>query len=177
MFENVVEVFTGVLAATDYVKDLPGLLARMTLEPWPMLYVDHKVACRVRPHRPTHRLTPEQVNSYGQVEPVFPGVDAGRVADPDVVQRGYVELTIKQVRRDRQVMVVFRSDLEALLAVGVNTVQADQRLQPLLADAYALVTNHLPDACSAVSTHRLGGNGLDVHQYRRVTRGLRCPTA
>jgi len=87
------------------VKDQPGLLVRVALEPCHAQRVDDDVARRVLAHRPAHHLTTEQVDHHSEEQPDLVGGDAGDVTDPDLVRGAHDELAVEQVGGDRQVVV------------------------------------------------------------------------
>jgi len=164
VFEQIPEVFTGVLAAAVAMKNQPRLLAGMTFEPRHAQRVDDDIAGHVLAHRPTHDLTAEQVDHHGQEQPALVGSDVGDVTHPDLVRRGHRELAVEQVGGDRQVMVAVGGHLEPFLALRANAVFLHQRLQPMLAHADAIVAELTPDAGSAVAATGLRLDRLDVHQ-------------
>src|ERR1700732_1371891 len=55
-------------------------------------------------HRPADDLAAVQVHDGGQIEPALIGLDVGEIGEPDSVRRGGGEVSLKQVRRDREVV-------------------------------------------------------------------------
>ena len=163
-FENIPEVFTGVLTAAVAVKHQASLLTRVPLEPRHAPCIDDDVPRHVVAQRPAHHLATEQVNHHGQKQPAFFRGDIRDVTHPDFVRRCHNELPVEQVRRNRQIMIAVGGDFEAPLSFGTNAVQLHKLLHALLAHTNASGKQFLPGAWPAIAASRFGMDGLDVHQ-------------
>ena len=82
LFEYLVEVVAGVLAAAIAVKDQPGFSIWTAPESSHLQGVDDQVTPHIRLHRPTHHTATEQIDDHGQKQPTFFGVDTVQAYDP-----------------------------------------------------------------------------------------------
>ena len=88
LFEHLVEVVAGVLAAAIAMKDQLVVSIWTALEPGHLQGVDDQVAPHIGLHRPAHHTATEQIDHYGQKQPAFLGGNVGDVAGPRLVGRG-----------------------------------------------------------------------------------------
>src|SRR5450759_4322149 len=90
---------------------------------------------------------------------------------PRPIGRGHGEVTVQQVRRDRQVMLAVGGCNSKLpLAASMNAMLPHQPLHPLLAHANALHPQLPPDARPSVRSAILRIHGADMHQQRFIAQ-------
>src|ERR1039457_2481031 len=153
------------------MKNQPGLATRMAAEPSHLEGVDYELTPHVFSQRPTHHLAVEQGQDHRQKQPSFVGRDVSNVAEPYLVGLSPGEVTIQQVRYNRQAMSAVRGrDPETALAAGANTVLLHQPLYPLLAHANALRPQLSPDPRPAVGSAIRRIHGADMHPQSLITQ-------
>src|SRR6202030_1768213 len=114
-------------------------------------------------HRPADDLAAVQVHDGGQIEPALIGLDVGDIGEPDSVRRGGGEVSLKQVRRDREVVTAVggahppwpRHD-------GPDTVTAHQSLDATAACPAALGPQLGMDARAAIASVGIAMDPLDI---------------
>src|SRR5664279_1024692 len=169
LFEYLTEVGAGVLAAAIAMEDQPRLLTWIALEPGHLESIDHKVTLHIRPHRPAHHSTAEQIDHYSQEQPAFLGRNIGQITNPRLVGRGHDELAIKHVGRNRKtVLAVSGGNAEPPLATSLDTVLLHQPLHPKFAHANALRPQLPPDARPSIRAAILRIDGADMNQQCSV---------
>ncbi len=113
----------------------------------------------------------EQIDHYSKKQPAFLGGNVSDVAGPRLVGRGWGEVAIQKVRRNRQIVpAVGGCDTKAPLAAGANAVLLHQPLHTLLAYANALSSKLPPDPRPAVNSTSLCRGRTDVRQQRLVAQ-------
>src|SRR6202166_3459455 len=156
----------AILAATVTVEDQARL--RTAAKPCHTQRIRHQLRAHVRLHRPAHHLTAEQVENDGQKQPTLVRPDVRDVRSPDLVGTRGREVSLQQVRCDRQAVVAVCRDLEPAFGLRLDAVQLHEPLDTILADANALGQQLLPHARPAVLAFGFGVHGLDVHQQSVV---------
>src|SRR6202035_3952371 len=114
-------------------------------------------------HRPADDLAAVQVHDGGQIEPALIVLEVGDSGEPDSVRRGGGEFSLKQVRRDREVVTAVggahppwpRHD-------GPDTVTAHQSLDATAACPAALGPQLGMDARAAIASACVAVDPLDV---------------
>jgi hypothetical protein len=164
--KQVLEVTTAILAATVTVEDQARL--RKAAKPRHTQRIRHQLRAHVRLHRPAHHLTAEQVENDGQIQPTLVRPDVRDVRSPDLVGTRGREVSLQQVRCDRQPVVAIGRDLEPAFGLRLDAVQLHEPLDTILADTNALGQQLLPHARPAVLAFGFSVHGLDVHQQSVV---------
>ena len=80
-----------------------------------------QILCHALPHGVTDQLAAVQVFQAGQIQSAFVGCQISDTSDPDPVGRGYLEILVQQIRRNRQHMLRMHRGLELAF---LSTTQA-----------------------------------------------------
>src|SRR5262249_48038415 len=113
--------------------------------------------------RPADDLAAVEVHDRSQIKPALIGFDVGDVGEPDPGRRDGKEITLKQVRGDREIVTTVggahpswpRHD-------GPDTVTAHQSLDATAARPTALDSQFGMDARAAIAAVCVAINPLDV---------------
>src|SRR5579863_9374538 len=125
----------------------------------------------LRSHGPAHHLAAEQVDDHRQEQPAFLGGNVRDITSPGLVGPGRSEVTVQQVRRDRQVMLAIGGHHpETPLAASSNAVFLHQSLHPLFAHANAALDQLPPDARPTVGAAMFRVHRADMRQQRGITQ-------
>jgi hypothetical protein len=135
-----------------------------TPEPRHSQRVRNQLRAHVGLERPSHDLATEQIQDDRQIQPALVGPEIGDVCRPDLIGFRRREVTLQQVRRDRQIVIrVRRRDVLALVPC-TNAMLRHQLANPLLAHAHATREQFLPHARPAIFAFDLRVNHLDVRE-------------
>src|SRR5260370_27876796 len=164
--KEVLEVTTAILATAVAMDD--QVRFRPAAKPRHAQRVRHQLRAHVWLHRPAHHLTAEQVEDDGQKQPTLVRPDVRDVRSPDLIGTRGREVSLQQVRCDRQAVVAVCRDLEPAFGLRLDAVQLHEPLDTILADTNALGHQLLPHARPAVLAFGFSMHCLDVHQQSVV---------
>ena len=106
----------GLPLSVCHSKSLPGLRCQIATSSASFTNRGSHVLC----HWPTAYLPGIQVNDDRQIQPAFPGMDVGDVADIDLIGMCYRELASQVVWGNGQVMPGVRRRFDNLFVVQVK---------------------------------------------------------
>ena len=115
-------------------------------------------------HTPAHHLVAEQVQYLGQVQPAFVSRDIGYVTHPHQIWVTGLEVALRQVRTNGQVVFTGCGDNKRPFPLGFNAVLLHRASHALLAHADATCHQFLPHLCLAVFLLDLGVDSPNVGQ-------------
>jgi len=118
----------------------------------------------VRQHASTHNLTAIQINNHCQIQPARIGLNIRDVTRPRSAWHIWLELSIVQVRRNRQVMFTVGGHDKFTFSSGFNSVLLHDPANLFFPNAHSIGLQFSPESRLAVFTFAGGMRCLDVDQ-------------
>ena len=100
----------------------------------------------MRLHAPPDDLAAIQVENNHQIQPTLFGLDIGDVASPHRIRLHRLEVAIKQVRRNRQVMLAVRGDNKFTFPPRFDVVPLHEPLDTFFTYLDAVCPQLFPDS-------------------------------
>ena len=124
----------GILAPAIAMADEPVTSLRLSLPNGGIQRFERQSPLQIGLHRPADHAPRPQVQDHGQVEPTLARPEVGDVAGPAGVRRLDLEILIKEVLGDRQVVLRIGRDLESLERLPADAMLSHDPLDAFAAD-------------------------------------------